>query len=104
MNLSEYLFIVAARVNPEVERDWNNWYNDVHLPEITGCPGFIRSARYVHEEEGSRNYLAVYEIAGPEALTTPEFRSRRGWAHFAPHVEAKTYVYRRIDKREGADG
>ena len=104
MGLSEYLFIVAARVRPEIEDEWNKWYNNVHLPEITDCPGFISSARYINEEGGSKNYLAVYEIEGPETLMTPEFRSRRGWAKFAPDVEATTHVYRRIAKREVPDG
>jgi hypothetical protein len=40
MPIATHLFIVNASVPPEIEDDWNRWYNEVHLPEIGDCPGF----------------------------------------------------------------
>jgi hypothetical protein len=67
MALSEHIFVVDAEVDPSVEAAWNEWYNTVHL-EITACPGFRQSARYVSEHDGMRHYVAVYELDQPEAL------------------------------------
>lgn len=96
MAFGEYLLIVEARVEPTVEAAWNEWYNDVHVPEILACPGFRESARYVHVEEGGPVYVAVYEIDGPQALETPEFARGRGWGPFAGKVRHQTRVFRRI--------
>ncbi len=96
MPLPALLFIVDAAVDASVEADWNKWYNEVHLPEITACPGFRQSARYVSEQDGVRHYVAVYEIDGPEALRSPEFNRRRGWRQFAGHVTWTSRLYRQI--------
>jgi antibiotic biosynthesis monooxygenase (ABM) superfamily enzyme len=103
MGFPEYIFVVAATVDPAVEEEWNDWYNNVHLPEITACPGFRRSARYVHEEGDVRNYLTIYEISGKEALEGVQFSTRRGWGRFTSQVKATVRVYRRLSLREGSD-
>jgi hypothetical protein len=92
-HLPEHLLIVRAVVPAEIEADWNRWYNEVHLPEITACPGFLSSRRYVSDSGGMRRYVAVYALAGPEAMASPEFASRRGWGPFAGRVEATVEVY-----------
>jgi hypothetical protein len=102
--LPRCLLIVTAEVDPEVEKDWNHWYDTVHLPDALACPGVVRGRRYVRFGEASQSdrgtssramtkvYVAVYELAGPEAVETPEFREMRGWYHFAPHIRATTQV------------
>ena len=99
-----HLLIVTAEVDSEVEADWNRWYNEVHLPDATACPGVLSGKRYCsvgdinHGERGTRSttsarvYTTVYELAGPEAVSTPEFLAMRGWAEFAPHVRSSTRV------------
>jgi hypothetical protein len=102
--LPRCLLIVTAEVDAEVETDWNNWYDTVHLPEALACPGVLRGRRYAqagaasHSERGtsaqtaSKVYTTIYELAGPEAVTTPEFQKMRGWYQFAPHVRSTTRV------------
>jgi hypothetical protein len=102
--LPRCLLIVTAEVDAEVETDWNHWYDTVHLPDALACPGVLRGRRYVQSGEASRSdrgsssrtaakvYTTVYELAGPEAATTPEFQKMRGWYQFAPHVRATTRV------------
>jgi hypothetical protein len=98
------LLIVTAEVDPEVETDWNHWYDTIHLPDAIACPGVLRGRRYVQSGEASQSdrgtssrtatkvYTTVYELTGPEAVTTPEFQKMRGWYQFAPHVRATTRV------------
>jgi len=102
--LPRCLLIVAAEVDAEVETDWNHWYDTVHLPDALACPGVLRGQRYVQSGEASQSdrgtssrtaakvYITIYELAGPAAVTTPEFQKMRGWYQFAPHVRATTRV------------
>lgn len=96
MPIAEHLFIVAATVAPEVEDDWNRWYNEVHLPEIGECPGFRSAQRYVTEGPQGRRYVAIYELDGPEAMDSTELAARRGWAQFTGKVEFQSGLYRQL--------
>jgi hypothetical protein len=102
MSLHKHLFVVEVAVDPNVEADWNDWYDKVHLPEIVNCPGFYRAARYLSEVDNSRHYLTIYEIEGPEALQTREFTQRRGWGRFKKKVSATARSYRQITALECA--
>jgi hypothetical protein len=99
MSVEEHLLIVTSTIDASVERDWNLWYNDVHLPEIAECPGFKSAQRYVSESpSGERSYVAIYELAGPEAIKSAEFGARRGWGPFGDKVKFKTQCFSRIAK------
>ena len=90
--LPRCLLIVTAEIDAEVETDWNQWYDTVHLPDALACPGVLRGRRYAQSGEVGKVYVTVYELAGPEAVTTPEFQKMRGWYQFAPHVRSTTRV------------
>lgn len=99
--MTEWLLVVDVVVDSSVEQQWNHWYDTKHLPEIVDCPGFLSAARYrVVDEEGSR-YLTIYELSGPEALESREFRDRRGWQDYSSHVQPKVRLYQRIAERRG---
>jgi hypothetical protein len=98
------LLIVTAEVAPEVEAEWNRWYDEVHLPDALKCPGVKRGQRYVsigaisetiegrREKLEKRIYTTVYELDSPDATATPEFQAMRGWGRFSPHVRSRTQV------------
>ncbi|MDA0340884.1 MAG: DUF4286 family protein [Proteobacteria bacterium] len=98
------LLIVTAEIDAEVEAEWNTWYNEVHLPDALACPGVIGGQRYVSVGEASaidkgerttnaaKTYTTVYELAGPEALETAEFKAMRGWYQFSGRIKASTRV------------
>jgi len=90
------LLIVTAEVDEEVEAAWNTWYDTVHLPDALACPGVLSGRRYttdgIADRTRQRLYTTVYELAGPEAVETPEFTAMRGWAQFAPHIRSETRV------------
>lgn len=99
--LPDHLMIVSAQVDTSVEADWNRWYDDVHLPEILECPGFLDARRYVSESDGRRDYIAVYRLASPAAMQGEAFNSRRGWYQFAPYVEANVRLFSAVTKEAG---
>lgn len=101
MTIAPDLLIVTATIDSSVEKEWNAWYNDVHLPEIVDCPGFKSAQRYVaHESDGSRCYVSVYELSDGKALESAEFGARRGWGPFAKQVKFKTLRYAQIAQIE----
>ncbi|HJP22870.1 MAG: hypothetical protein QF546_01655 [Alphaproteobacteria bacterium] len=101
------LLIVTAEIAPEQEDAWNHWYDKEHLPEAVACPGVLGGTRYVSEGKAAlsdqgkysssdaRTYVAIYQLEGPEALQTPEFKAMRGWYQFSDHITSRTQVFRR---------
>jgi hypothetical protein len=67
---------VWTDIAPEAEREFNEWYNTEHIPQLLGVPGFLSGRRY-QAVEGEPKYLALYELAIPEVLKTDAFRQVR---------------------------
>jgi antibiotic biosynthesis monooxygenase (ABM) superfamily enzyme len=61
---------------PELEAEFNAWYDDEHVPARTVLPGF-RSARRYRSVEGTGEYVAVYETDGLDAFYTEAYRGLR---------------------------
>ena len=87
---SRYLFSAAMDVEPEKEALFNEVYEQEHIPLLLRVPGVISVARFKTEKEmtlvvggqrrtvqieGEPTYNALYEIEGPEILTS------RAWAN-----------------------
>lgn len=62
--------------DPSREKEFNDWYNNIHLPDILETPGFVRAVRYenTNPAEGQGKFLAMYEIETDDlARTLAEF-------------------------------
>ena len=57
----------------------HDWYNNEHIPERMSCPGFVVGQRFT-AVEGVPRWLALYELATPAALESPEYLSFKGSA------------------------
>lgn len=79
------LHIVMVDVAEEDEEAFHRWYDETHLPDILACPGWLSARRYRCLEGGPR-WVAVYEIAGPEAYETPQFHAIKGFGPFEGRV------------------
>jgi predicted Fe-Mo cluster-binding NifX family protein len=64
--------------DPSQENEFNDWYNNTHLPEALSCPGFLAARRYVIKEPhfGRGKYLAIYEIETDDIDKTMTTRVR----------------------------
>lgn len=67
------LLVVYADVDIEHDAEFNAWYNEEHLPERLGAPGFLDGARYQAIKGGPR-YLAIYELESAAALQSDEYK------------------------------
>lgn len=83
-----YLLAVSADVARGAESEFNRWYDDVHLPEVLACPGFVAASRYecVH---GEPRFLALYDLERKDALTTPEMDRVYGFGPMIPHLRSE---------------
>ena len=68
------LLLVMMDVPPEHEEELNRWYDEEHLPERAGLPGFLSARRFV-AREGSPKYLAIYELESVDALDGEAYRA-----------------------------
>jgi hypothetical protein len=83
---SKYLFVVSMDVDPDKEALFNEVYDVEHVPTLLKVPGVRAVARLQGEpfalslggqerrvaHEGPR-YSALYEIDGPDVLTSSEW-------------------------------
>jgi hypothetical protein len=45
------------------EADYNQWYDEEHIPALLSLPGFVSARRFrVHGEAAGPTYLAIYEL------------------------------------------
>lgn len=103
------VFIVLATVTEGIEDQWNDWYDNVHVPEVVaGGRGIVKAQRYrLWHGDGTAPYLAIYTFETQDALgafiTSEEisgmansYRGRWGsnsdfsWGAFVPHEPADT--------------
>jgi hypothetical protein len=70
--MSEYLIQFETRPIAGQEREYNSWYDNVHVPDVLSVPGFKSGKRYeiLENKRATNRYLAVYtaECDDPNAL------------------------------------
>jgi len=75
--MERWLLTVEANCcDPSREKEFNDWYDNVHVPDILETPGFVRAVRYenTNPSEGQGKYVAMYEIETDDlARTLAEF-------------------------------
>jgi hypothetical protein len=87
--------LVLMQVPPAFEEEFNAWYDTEHVPERLAIPGFETGLRFVCLD-GAPKYLAMYDLAGPDVLNSPEY-AQVGGANFSPwskRVLARVRSYR----------
>ena len=81
------LLMVMADVPADKEEEFNRWYNEEHLADVTSVPGVLNGARY-QAVKGGPKYLAIYELETYEVTHTPEFgkirEQRAEWSKRMP--------------------
>jgi hypothetical protein len=97
MSDSHWLLSVAAKVEPDDESAFNQWYDHEHLPVILACPGIHSASRFVTDGPEGRRYLTQYVIDGPESIQTPEFAKAGADTPFKGRATFEIGVYRPVE-------
>jgi hypothetical protein len=66
------LLAVWTDIPAAMEGEFNRWYNEEHLAERVGIPGFLNARRYV-SLEGTPKYIALYETADARVLRSETY-------------------------------
>ena len=102
---SKYLFVVMMDVQPQKEAEFNEIYNNEHIPNMLKVPGMLSGARYQTSAEGIPKYLALYELESPDVLDSEVFKQAAGAGEYASKVRPYTknrshIIYKRIEPEE----
>ena len=97
------LLMASMNVDPAAEAEFNEWYNDEHLPQLAAVPGVLSARRYRATEPASeRRYVAIYHLqhgsvsqsdAWKGAANTPW--SERMRPHFRDTLILRMHRYQR---------
>ena len=77
MRKRELLMIDRMDVPPEIETDWNNWYDTKHIPDRLNVESGFLSARRFVAIEGEPKYLTLYDLASIDALRSKAYLELR---------------------------
>ena len=67
------LSMVFADAAPEIEEEFNRWYNEEHAPDRVGVKGILSVARY-QAIMGSPKYIAMMEMETADVVEQPHFQ------------------------------
>jgi len=70
------LFGTFKTIPPEMEAEWNRWYDTHHSNSRLALPGFVAARRF-RSYEGECQYLSLYEMESTAAVSTPEYMALR---------------------------
>ena len=88
------LLMVWVDIPKEHESEFNNWYNEEHLPEITSIPGVLNAARYEAVKSGPK-HLACYELESPAVVSSSAWTDRKPseWAEkIGPRIIGTNFI------------
>ena len=68
------LLLAVTDLDPAHEAAVNRWYDQRHVPQRQGLPGFLTACRYVAVSGGPK-YAALYDLESPEAVKTEAYKS-----------------------------
>jgi len=59
------LFAFSDCKDPKREKEFNDWYDNMHMTDMMEVPGFIKATRWMsadNKKNEIRKYLALYEL------------------------------------------
>ena len=66
------MLVYSSPTSAEQEAEYNDWYTNKHLADVTALPGIVAATRYKLEKsvglegipQSGCTYLAIYEVEG----------------------------------------
>jgi hypothetical protein len=104
---------ITMGADDSYEDEFNHWYNDDHLPAVTGAEGVLYGRRFLEVEGDAAavqparpmRYLALYELADAAVASSPSFVAAgqpTDWRRrLGDHVQSHVQVYRLVESLPG---
>tara|TARA_B100001167_G_scaffold147057_1_gene94864 strand:- start:106 stop:450 length:345 start_codon:yes stop_codon:yes gene_type:complete len=103
--LGNALMVVFMEPEAGTEREFNEWYNEHHVPERVSVPGILSARRYeLADGEGALKYLAIYELENEEVLHSEDYLKNveESTPMNFPRPKIQRLVYRQSFPESGA--
>lgn len=72
--MRKYRLVVFSGPVEGREEEYNDWYQNTHLADVTAVPGIIRAQRFRHAADlgggTGHRYMAIYEIETDDLAAT----------------------------------
>lgn len=76
-HIGNTIMVVMMEIDAEHDAEFNRWYNEEHLPERLGIPGYISARRFKLEEgEGVLTYLCIWELEDASPLQSQAYEAQ----------------------------
>lgn len=86
------LLLNGMNIAPELEAEFNEWYDKEHIPALAAVPGVLCARRF-RATDGNRRYVALYHLTSPDVVESAEWKQARqsDWTsrlqpHFRDHL------------------
>ena len=98
---AEGFLLNAMNCTPEVEAEFNEWYNTEHIPQLAAVPGVIMARRF-RATSANRKYVALYHLESPDVQASAAWKNAANtpWTeklrlHFRDHLRLVCRKYLR---------
>jgi hypothetical protein len=95
------LLLNAMNIAPDLEAEFNEWYDKEHIPALGAVPGVLCARRF-RGPSGNRRYVALYHLTDPDVVESAEWKQARQseWTsrlqpHFRDHLRLVLRRYTR---------
>lgn len=93
------LLLNAMNIEPAAEAEFNEWYDNEHVPALAAVPGVLCARRF-RATSANRRYVALYHLASPDVQATPAWKNaadsewtRKLRQHFRDHLRLVCRAY-----------
>jgi len=105
--MRRYVFVVMTNPVEGRDREYNQWYDEIHLKDVCSFPGFRGARRYrLADGESKHRYLALYEMETDDpkrdldALTAAAGTDRMRMTDALDLASATTALFEQISEHE----
>jgi hypothetical protein len=82
-----FVYIVRCNFTDHAkESAWNTWYSGPKIAQMLTKPHFRSGQRFKRASGTGRDYLALWTVQSPDALTTPEYKADWGFSEWEPYI------------------
>jgi hypothetical protein len=82
-----YLYVVRCNfTRADLEQSWNDWYSGDKIRQLLAKPMFRAVQRFRLASGSGRNYVALWQVAAPQAFDTSEYTSDWGFFEWRPYI------------------
>lgn len=75
----QFLNAISVQTLAHETAAFDRWYDEIHVPEIVACPGWLGARRFRSVCDPAR-VLAIYDLQDAERpFSTPEYEAAVGW-------------------------